>query len=161
MTQSETRAKLADFLLSCGHNGIHAVQQVTVTIKGVDYVAAKYRQHCTPPAGARNPEPYVQEVIYCVGALPKCYLKRKATCFTWQGDDREWFIAGYYPPIQRGRQIVTDPNFDQYHPCGHSFLIMPWPPEHGKIDDGERCTYDRVPMHINPPEVRPSQVSPR
>jgi hypothetical protein len=82
---------------------------------------------------------YVQDGeqrFYVLGSLPKCYLRRKATCFTLEG--REWYVAGYW----------QEEGTNYCHPFGRYWLCFRWSSDQA-IDEGERYAYRRHEMIID------------
>lgn len=116
---------------------------------------ALYVQELTPPVGARNPAPYRRMGIY-LRRLPACYVRRikpprnrgesavvhkRPVCFKPDSasglDVHEWYIGGYYVGEAR----------EPYQPMGENALMFPWDVD-GKVDDGERTTYTRIPVEV-------------
>lgn len=125
---------LVNWLEECGMKN---VQPMRVRIKNATYEAAAYIN------------PYIgegREFIYCLGQLPYCYRRKQSTCFTREGDPREWYICGYYPWMKSGKQIPSDSQ-NQYQPFGANFWLAPWEAD-GRIDDFEPTQYDRVVMEV-------------
>ena len=136
----------ADWIASLPN--INWVRPVKLVIDGIGYLnACRYEQACMAPEGCRNPGPYTREVIYVVGMLPKCKIKRNSVCFTLEGDKREWYIAGYAGTTQGVGSYQEKVPPGEYNPFGNNFLLMPWE-QAEKIDQYERYTYKRVPMTI-------------
>ncbi len=115
------------------------------------YTACSYKQERQPLPGATNQNVDVHEAIYVKGGLPKAWLKRRKTCFTIEGDKREWYIASYYPDYKAGKQLPfnPEPQFAEHHPYGPTFILCPWDvPSGEKIDSYEYKPYDRVAVKV-------------
>lgn len=131
------------------------VRPVRLTFDGKQVIeGAYYEQECTPPEGARNPEPYVRQGFQLVEP-PKCYVKRTKrepkligtpiviiahkVCFVLEGMDtpHEWYVASYY---------LGEVNEQQ--PLGQNCLLGAWSIEGEKIDDYEPKPYRRVPVKV-------------
>ncbi len=145
-----TNRDLRDWLTQLGHRN---VQPVTVDIDGQLWTGARYTRvsHYAPDMLAvqrgdkREGEEYSQEFIYCLGPLPKVYVKAKgyrdhgkAVCFPCDGLD--WYVAGYVTDIS--------PQYASSHPFGPNFLLCPWDIEGGKIDDYSPKPYARFPLTV-------------
>jgi hypothetical protein len=76
--------------------------------------------------------------LYLIGDLPKSYLRRRKTCYTFEGDSRDWYIAGYMTADR-----MTE-KFAPYHPCGANVLLCAWDSPQGSIDSHEEKRYTRV-----------------
>ena len=111
-----------------------------VNIGKESFEACRYKQNVVAPERCQNPGPYTREMIYCLGKLPT-KQKKVNVCYTVEGDDREWYIAGY--TMQNVEPL------SEYNPLGHNFLLAPWEvPDGTKIDSYEKSNYLRVPMVI-------------
>ena len=124
------------------------VRPLRLTIGRATYEAAAYKRTVTPPAGAHNPAPYVDEAIYVIGRLPSAYRRRKNTTFRFEGDARDWFVACY---MSKDRLA---PEFAPFHPFGETFILAPWEvPSGDPIDKynywrGEHKSYTRIPVCV-------------
>jgi hypothetical protein len=93
---------------------------VIVTIDGQSWYGCRYigvgqytKEMDAVGRGANQAgQSYVEERIYCVGGLPKCYGKRQEgkVCFQFQG--AEWYVVGYI----MAKKIL--PQFAASHPFG-------------------------------------------
>lgn len=128
-----------------------SVEPCRVTIKGISYNAARYKELLPVSEGTqayrRGEREYMRETIYIVGALPA--VKRNGNCvFRLAGDPHDWYVAGYYPAYKnRQPQPAGQPN--QYHPFGAMFLLSPWDVKDSTIDQYERHPYKRVAIIID------------
>lgn len=129
---------VADWLKTMTH--IKDVRQVKVTINGKDYFGARYTRvgiytadmlACTH-RGVKPGTEYNEDILYLLGKRPK--LKYRS-CFPCEGF--EWYFSGYYEGSEK----------NEAHPFGATFMVCPWTVA-GKVDDGERHPYKRVPMTI-------------
>lgn len=114
----------------------YSVQPCTVVVDRYVFEACRYTQMLV---GGTEP----REMIYCIGQCPA--HRRKLVCYTLANDTREWYVAGYADP----RQPIK-PEHKEYNPFGHNFLLSPWT-ANGKIDDGERYVYQRIPLSVQFP----------
>ena len=133
MSASQT---IEDWL--CTLEGIYATRRCTVKIQGTTYEAVDYLRDFPGIPSARNPAPYTQRIIYCVGTRPK---KIGGICYTWAESKHEWFVCGYMP-----KENLTEEN-KHMNPCGVNFLLGPWDIPNSKIDTG-MPPYKRVPMEV-------------
>jgi hypothetical protein len=109
------------------------VLPVAVTIKGTRYEGAAYIDE------AHNKE---ETRFYLLGELPACYRRSRHTTFRFDGDSRDWYIAGYMP-----RENLKPENA-RYNPCGINFLLMAW--NHSSaIDAHEPTPYARVAARLD------------
>jgi len=126
-----------------------AVTDCTVTIKNVTYPAARYTQTRSTPEGSdawcRGERTYTREMIYCLGELPKHYVRRSKAAYLMPNDSHEWYIAGYW---QGGENpFAPGEDMSKHHPFGKHFLLAPWNVA-GKIDDYQQYPYDRIPITV-------------
>jgi hypothetical protein len=70
------------------------------------------------PSGARYTDRVGETVMYLLGPLPASYSRR--VLYRIQGDDRIWYLSGYYPP--RGGD-PNDPRYAEYHPFGRHIML--------------------------------------
>lgn len=128
MNDEIKRDILVRHLVKCGCTNVVGG---TLTINGTAYVAAKYEQDGKPTR------------IYAIGERPKCYVKRRATCFRFD-DAADWYVAAYMP-----RENINTRNCD-FHPLGANFLLSRWDLPSGVAIDahnywrGEHKPYTRV-----------------
>lgn len=119
-------------------------QAARVTIGRETFNGAHYVESLVAPETARNPGPYKSEALYLVGPLPASYRKRSRTVYRFEGDAREWYVAGY------ADARAMAPQFAKFHPFGVAFYLRPWDVPGGEsIDAGEwyagkPVTYTRV-----------------
>ena len=135
-----TQMTVAKWLEKCGCENI---QPVRVTIRGTTYNGARY---------ADPKQPHVKDAFYLIGEQPKRRVKRpNKTCFQFNGAD--WYVAGYWDG-HGADSVVFDASgnlvdYDQYHPFGRNFILMPWSVPSGEpIDYYEQKPYDRFPMTV-------------
>jgi hypothetical protein len=129
------------------HHGITHAESVRVTIGRTTYDGVLYKQTMETP---RNTHAYVdgereyqREAIYLLGDLPAAYRRRKSTCFTITGDEREWYIGSW-----NTREVANDPEYAKFHYEGNAgFQLMPWTAD-SKIDDHARTPYQRVAITV-------------
>jgi len=138
-------ANVVAYLASLGH--LSNIKPVSVTISGVTYEGAEYDRTNTYTAemdGVRRGQfkagdTYTDHAIYLVGALPAYRLRSNKTCFTFEGDARDWYIASYM------KAENLSPQNAEFHPFGVTFMLMPWDlPSGEKIDHYEEKPYVRV-----------------
>lgn len=89
--------------------------------------------------------------IYLLGEHPATYKKKgklrekQYVCYTIEGDARDWYVAGYWPPLNAD-ETMRD-KFKIFHPCGDNFLLTPWEVEGSKIDDHDQ-QFSRVKITV-------------
>lgn len=121
-------------------NGCPNILEATggvLELMGERYLSVRYKQECTPPAGARNPEKYINDVIYCIGFRPLHRRRKDKFAIVLEGEKNEWFVSCY----SDDRCLTGE--FAPHHPFGYTFQISPWDVA-GKVDDGELKPYERV-----------------
>ena len=119
---------LVEWLATHGHEA----KAKRLTIQGKTYQCAVYMQNG-------------REMLYALGALPKCYIRRSKTVFNFEGDARDWYVCCHTS------ETCTQEPYKKFHPFGHSFQLAPWESEGGAgpIDAhnywrGEHKPYTRV-----------------
>lgn len=78
------------------------------------------------------------DFFYLLGELPKCYQRRKSTCFTL--GDETWYVATHAPKVIR-------PQFAEYHPFGQWFMLGLWTLDEA-IDKYDRYKHERIPLVV-------------
>lgn len=125
-----------------------------VTIGRSVYPAAHYFHTLTNEPGtlayARGEREYSQEVIYCAGMLPSCFVRgnvafRLHLPWSYERDSRDWYVACYSGAIVARKQTIRAP--DEYHPHGNMFMLSPWFAGEA-IDQYARVPYRRVAMVV-------------
>ena len=152
----ETARAVAAYLDSTGNNGsgyVHFnVRPVRVTIGTQTWAGAEASRVVEITPGCRawteGRRHDVARLVYVAGTLPKGYLRSTHVAYTRAGDPCEWYLASYYPAIERHRQGPLSPDASsEYHPFGASFMLFPWDVD-GKIDQYERRPYERLPLTV-------------
>lgn len=121
------------------------VLAVIVTIGSKRFAGARYTQTlfymagmlCVTRGDKQAGDTYTRDGIYLLGNRPERMRNRRHFCMPYDG--REWYVSCH---------AVTD-EVNEFHPFGRSFQIAPWDAP-GKVDDGERFTYPRIPMTVEP-----------
>lgn len=115
-----------------------------LSIDGSHYPAARYEN--------QNGRP----MIFAVGALPKSYVRRRATAYRFGESTCDWYVACYAPSNLSSRRRFrpqlssNDSPSREFHPFGATFQIAPWDVPSGEAIDkyhywrGEHKPYTRV-----------------
>ena len=111
------------------------VAPIRLKIGKTTYEGARYRQ---------NDE--TRERIYLLGELPREKIRREATCFRFENDSRDWYVACYMPKEN------FKPENARFHPFGINFMLMPWdisePIDRYNYWRGEHKPYTRVAINV-------------
>lgn len=112
------------------------------TFEGAEYEAVgRYESSMTGVQSGEHKagEEYTNRYIYLVGTLPASYRSRKATCYNFAGDSRDWYVCCYMDAAN------LKPQFVPFHPFGQTFMLAPWEvPDGTAIDRYESKPYTRV-----------------
>lgn len=136
-------SQVSDYLVSLPH--VKNVSACRVTIGKQAWEGARYTQvhkYTSDMQGVQDGrfkagDEYERVAIYLIGKRPD--LKRH--CFPFDGHD--WYIACHTDPSK-----PIAPEHQQYHPFGHSFVLMPWDLPNS-IDQYEPKPYHRIPMTVD------------
>lgn len=131
-----TLRKLEDWLFASGI-GVEDCVSCAVKIKRTVYPAVKFAAITDNPSQSR-------QSFYCLGELPKCYVRSARTAFNFVNSrqaGRDWFIAGWF--AREG----AEERFNLFHPFGNHFYLDLWYVS-PQIDDQCGRAYNRVPTWV-------------
>ena len=119
------------------------VREVTVRIGRTTYQGAFYKQDRKVSPGCRaydeGQRDYTIEGLEVIGELPASWVRSSRTVYRMAGDDRDWYVAGYYNR--------DEPN--EWHPFGKMFALQPWSVPGGtRIDLWSPAPYRRMKMEV-------------
>jgi hypothetical protein len=109
-------------------------EPTTVTIGRTTYQGASY----TTGRG---------EWLYLIGDIPASFKASRKVCFRIPGDDRDWYVAGWW---QGGDNVFTGETEEElrerYHPFGYYVLLNAWDEDAlgETIDRHETTPYRRM-----------------
>jgi hypothetical protein len=139
---------VVDYLRSLPH--CKDVRPCHVTIGKVTYPGAYYVQVNEWKSGMdgvvdgrhKVGETYEQRAIYLVGKRPFGLPRFLAnSCYAIEGKD--WYIA-----CHTDTNKPLDKQFEQFHPFGYMFIIMPWDVVNSTIDQYEPRPYERTQIQV-------------
>jgi len=148
--------EVVDWLKSLEWKGISDIKAVRMFLGDDVYEGASYKQTSALDPSCRayadGQRKVTTEHVYLLGEHPATYRKRGKlrenpnVCYTVDGDDRDWYVAGYWPPLNADQDHIN--KFQVFHPCGKHFMLCPWDVPDSKIDDYDQ-TYTRVKIKIS------------
>jgi hypothetical protein len=118
-----------------------------------------------------NDENHVDSpIIYCVGPLPKQYVRNHSIVFTRTEsiDTADWYIGSYWPKMTGRTQDTVAQGIEslkstalsyrprttaqalyrKFHRCGSVFQLYRWSHDGGRIDKQEPTPRTRVPFLV-------------
>ena len=146
-TQENTVDMLRKLSAFLGDHKAYDIKPCIVRIGKEAWVAAHYKSDALVPensrAWAEGQRTYTFEIIACLSDHPPRMYRRSGgkVCYTRVDDIHEWYVGVYSPyPIK--------PEFQEFHPLGGMFLLMPWTIAGNSVDYGQSKPYMRMTMGV-------------